>query len=297
VTSCQGTLRVPFDGELISAGSTYLNASDAVIVKGHLEVSSAFHAVSEDPVARKKLEKYALQMMETSKIVIGQVPENLHLERFPGMGRSVIPRSQRTFTESSDVTDIVAKALLNETHDGDICIINAGSVREDLAAGDLTIEDVYRLLPFDKTLVLLRMTGRQIRQVLEDAIDFAVTNSEGDGAYPYAAGLRFHIDASRKKGSRLKRAEVNPRLSVGWSDIDAAHVYNVVTYDYLAGGKDGYLTFKDVAGREELDTSLADTLFDYAKRLGELLKVPADEASTQEFTDATGELRYSIYKR
>jgi 5'-nucleotidase len=299
VTSCEGTPRVPFDGERFRAGSTDLNPSDAAIVKHRLlEASSAFHAVSEDPVAKEKLEKYTLQMMGLQKTVIGQVPENLHVERFPGMGRSAIPRSERTFAQSSDITDIVAKALLDVTHDGDLCIINAGSVRADLVAGDLTFEDVYRVLPFENTLVLLRMTGQQIRQVLEDALDFGIVNSEGDGAYPYAAGLRFHIDASRKKGSRLKKVEVNPRLSADWSDIEASHVYNVVTYDYIAGGKDGYLTFKDVAQRSdgsglvELHTLLADALLDYARRLGELRKVPADEASTQEFIDATGELRY-----
>src|SRR5690606_23038034 len=52
-------------------------------------------------------------------------------------------------------------------------IQNAGGVRTDIPAGDITIGDAYTLLPFANTLTDLSMTGAEIKQVLNEAVDFA----------------------------------------------------------------------------------------------------------------------------
>ena len=55
-------------------------------------------------------------------------------------------------------------------------------------------------LPFANTLVELTMTGAEIHQVLEEALDYAMSDDGSTGAYPYAAGLRWPIDTRRPKG-------------------------------------------------------------------------------------------------
>ena len=67
-------------------------------------------------------------------------------------------------------------------------------------AGDFSIGDAYKLLPFANTLVSLDMTGAEIHQVLEEALDYALSEGGSSGAYPYAAGLRWDIDASKAMG-------------------------------------------------------------------------------------------------
>ena len=55
-------------------------------------------------------------------------------------------------------------------------------------------------LPFANTLVELTMTGAEIHQVLEEALDYAMSDDGSIGAYPCAAGLRWPIDTRRPKG-------------------------------------------------------------------------------------------------
>ena len=51
------------------------------------------------------------------------------------------------------------------------------------------------------------MTGAEIKVVLEEALDYALQPDGSDGAYPYAAGLRWHVDTSKPAGSRLSNME------------------------------------------------------------------------------------------
>lgn len=92
-------------------------------------------------------------------------------------------------------------------------------------------------------MLRLEMTGAEVKQVLEDALSTIFDMGGGTGFYSYAAGLCFHVDASKTKHNRVSNAEINVRLVSGWSPIKMTPTYTVVTNDYIAGGKDGYLTF------------------------------------------------------
>jgi 5'-nucleotidase len=59
--------------------------------------------------------------------------------------------------------------------------------------GNFTIDDGYSLLPFKETIVNIFMTSKQIKNVLEDAIDFFLVDAASRGAYPRASGLRFDV--------------------------------------------------------------------------------------------------------
>ena len=48
-------------------------------------------------------------------------------------------------------------------------------------------------------------------QVLEDALSGTIDDGGSTGAYPYAAGLRFSVNASRPAGSRIFDVELRPR--------------------------------------------------------------------------------------
>ena len=51
----------------------------------------------------------------------------------------------------------------------DFGIQNPGGVRADLARGVILYGDLYRVMPFDNELVRLTLTGRQLRQLVEQA--------------------------------------------------------------------------------------------------------------------------------
>ena len=101
---------------------------------------------------------------------------------------------------------------------------------------------------------------------------------------PYAAGLRWRVDATKPAGQRLSNMEFKGRNDSSWSPLDSAANYKLVTNNYIAAGRDGYLTFKTVKndGRY-LDTYLdyAQSFVDYVLERGSVSKLPESEYSTQ----------------
>lgn len=290
VTSCSGTphmmladsfkrknadgKRVELDGEARAAVMT------AVTAHPNLSV------VMEDADAADLLARFSGQVDALKAETIGVIATPLCLERIPGQGKSKMCDVADTAKNGSDIANLVAHAFRDMSKIGDIAIQNGGGVRTDVEAGDFTIGDAYNLLPFANTLVELTMTGAEIHHVLEDALDYALTPDGSTGAYPYAAGLRWSIDTRRPKGERFANIQIKGPADASWSPLDKNRSYKVITNNYIAGGRDGYLSFKNVAN----DGRMVDTYLDYAQSFvnyvrakGTVDKLPLSEYSTQSF--------------
>ncbi|GAB3485233.1 NAD nucleotidase [Marinomonas epiphytica] len=295
VTSCVGTphlmladsfKRKNADGKRVELTGA---ARDAVYadVKQHMPKLSIVEA---DPAAEATLAKFAEKVDEMKGQVIGRSAANLCLERIPGQGRSKLCDRSMTASHGADISNIVAKAFRDMSKTSDIAIQNGGGVRVDIAEGELTIGDAYTLLPFSNTIVELDMTGAEIQAVLEEALDYAIGEGGSTGAYPYASGLRWKVDASQPKGSRFYDLEVMKK-GEAWTAIEPTTSYKVATNDYIARGKDGYATFGVVFNEGRyVDTYLdyAQSFVDYIQHVGTIDKLPMEEYSTQVFINQQG---------
>ena len=123
--------------------------------------------------------------------------------------------------------------------------------------------DAYELLPFAETLVLLRLNSSHILRALEQVLTHAISNGGGTGGYPYASGLRFAVNASAPAGRRISGVGVNARLQAGWSALDPAATYALVTNSFIAKGKDGYALLGEVRRREDTFNDQAQAFISY----------------------------------
>jgi len=257
---------------------------DAIYAK--IKEDPKLSIVDEDKNAALLFETYNEKVETLLSIKIGTVEDNLCLSRIPGDGRSKICTPQETLKKGSDIATLVAHAFREMAKASDIAIQNGGGVRTDISSGDITMGDAYKLLPFANTLVEMDMSGAEIKLVLEEAIDYALQPDGSDGAFPYAAGLRWRVDSTRAAGSRLSEMEYKGRSDADWVPLNMEKMYRIVTNNYIAAGRDGYLSFKTVKddGRFE-DTYLdyAQSFVDYVKDRGSIAKLPFSEYSTQSF--------------
>ncbi len=131
------------------------------------------------------------------------------------------------------------------------------------------------------------MTGKQIKTVLEDAIDFYLNPSGSWGAYPKSSGLRFDVNEAKDYGSRVSNLEVNPKLAGTWTAIEMSKTYTVVTNNFIATPRDGYNEFGNIPDEKRVDTFVeyAQSFIEYSKSVGVLEPVPTERASTQNWTD------------
>ncbi len=137
----------------------------------------------------------------------------------------------------SQVAPLVAQALFHAAEQYgahvDAALINAGGIRGSLPQGDVTERSLVDVLPFENTVVLVRLLGRELKQVIQHGIRNA------SGAFPYVYGLQIKACPKSKKGWNLTGLNLQLPGKTAIPVDDDSH-YIVVTISYLAGGGDGY---------------------------------------------------------
>jgi len=246
----------------------------------------SLNLTSDDPDATALLKVFSSKVDELKSQKVGEVSTDLCFERIPGQGRSKLCDVSDTAENGSDISNLVAHAFREMSRTSEIAIQNGGGVRIDVPKGDFSVGTAYKLLPFANTIVELEMTGEEISKVLEEALDLALKPDGSTGAYPYAAGLRWHIDASKPFGSRFSNIQFKAPGENKWSELDLMRTYKVATNNYIAAGKDGYKTFGVVSKSGRIvDTYLdyAQSFVDYVKKYKSIDKLPLEDYSTQSF--------------
>lgn len=129
------------------------------------------------------------------------------------------------------LTNFLADLLLEEanleTKTGDfnisISYFNYGGIRTSLPKGEVTVENIFELMPFENEMVFLKLKGNQIQEFL----NFIATKG-GDSV----GGVRFVISNEKAKNIQINGKKLNTEQN-----------YWLVTNDYVADGGDGLDVF------------------------------------------------------
>ena len=290
VKSCEGTphlmLADSFKRKNADGDRVEIEGEARTVALKAVKDNPSLNVISDDPDAAELLKSFSSKVDELKSQKVGEVLTDLCFERIPGQGRSKLCDVSETAKNGSDISNLVAHAFRDMTRTSEIAIQNGGGVRIDVPKGDFSIGTAYKLLPFANTIVELEMTGAEISQVLEEALDLALSPDGSTGAYPYAAGLRWDIDASKSIGSRFSNIQFKAPGESNWSDLDFSRTYKVATNNYIAAGKDGYKTFGIVSKSGRIvDTYLdyAQSFVDYIKKYKSIDKLPLEDYSTQSY--------------
>lgn len=275
-----GELKINFSGDQVAScgGQPHLLVStDAPAAVAEL---TGFTAVTEDAAAQKLLVTYQESLDELTQTTIANVAERLCMKR---MGPMTI--EDCGIGRQSDVHAVVAEAFLVSAPQADFALQNGGGVRTDLNAGALTIAEAYRLLPFANTLVEVQITGAEVKKVLEQALEYALSDSGSDGAYPHGAGIRFDVDINAANGERFSNLQVE--TDAGWQAMQPDETYTMITNSFLAGGADGWRLLGELkqAGLvQDTYVNYAQSFVDWARKT-KTIKRPT-EHSTQRYRTA-----------
>jgi 5'-nucleotidase/UDP-sugar diphosphatase len=140
--------------------------------------------------------------------------------------------------------NLVADAMLDRVRDQgiQIAIANGGGLRASIDAGEVTMGEVFTVLPFQNTLATFQLTGAGVLAALENGVSQV---EEGAGRFPQVSGLRFTWNASAEPGSRIVSVEVD--MDGTWTALDPEATYGVVSNNFMRGGGDGYSVFANEA--------------------------------------------------
>ena len=141
----------------------------------------------------------------------------------------------------------------------DFALMNPGGVRADIliqaGGGTVNFGQLFKVQPFGNTMVVKRMTGQQVKDLLEH--QFA--NLDRPKVLFPSENLQYEVDLRQAKGQRV----VN--IQIAQKPLELTHAYHVTMNSFLASGGDGFSQFKQaptVSGGE-LDI---DALSDYLRQ-------------------------------
>ena len=230
--------------------------------------------VSEDAAMAALIKPYNAGVQDMETTVVARVDEDIPHVRIPGRDRNG-PRAD--CPSGSWLAPLVADSMVWKANatglNVDLSLQNGGGVRTGLTKGKLTVGDVYTLLPFGNTLVVLELTGTEIVAAVEQGVDRALV-SHG-GSFPYLGNARYRVDLEGAEGHRVSDIESKDAHGV-WNALDPQQSYRMAVNSYTAGGGDGYRVLKEVGGYR-YDTGFVDAeIFLEYVRQRTVLEKPAE---------------------
>jgi len=151
--------------------------------------------------------------------------------------------------------NFVADIMMSHTG-AQMALINSGAIRASIRQGPITLEDVFKTVPFPNELMTMALTGAEIEQALLRSV--SRTPADADGGFLQVSGITFDV-----RGQSVE----NVRVGKDRQPLQPKTVYKVAITDFLATGGDSYTVFK---GNDHIQTGLPlrELLVDTIRRFG-----------------------------
>lgn len=198
--------------------------------------------VAEDPTVASIVAALNKPIQALKSQVIGSAPNGVLKD--PGT------------TGESLMSDVIADGMLAATaKQGAVAaFVNSGGVRGSLEPGKITYGEAISIQPFGNTLVLLDVTGDELKRSLEIGV------SPKGGFLNPSHGTSYKADYSKPLGQRISDVVVDGK------PLDLKQTYRITLLNFVSNGGDYHDVFKASTGRR-VDTGLVDLdgLIDYVK--------------------------------
>jgi 5'-nucleotidase len=223
-------LRLEFDP--VSHGIVRQDASNVTVGNGEHGVDAAETAL---------VDRYAAAVAPIASRIVG------HL---------TAPATKSLEDGESAAADLIADSMLAATRAAEnggaqLALVNGTGVRVDLPGGDVRYDAAFAMMPFGNNLVVMTLTGAQLKAALEQ--QYAIPIRAGftrPAALAPSAGFTYAVDMSKPAGSRVADMRLNGK------PVKPDAPYRVALNNYLASGGDNLSAF--TAGTDITDKNIID---------------------------------------
>lgn len=201
------------------------------------------NVAAEDSAVLRLIAPYKKQIDESMNKVIGKAAKEL--------------RCERTDIESplgNFIVDLLQYQTAKLYHlPLDLCIVNNGGLRVPIGEGNITVGNIFELMPFENEIVVLTLTGKDLLEILAFEAHYRKTSFSN-------TELRFTSEG------QLVSAKI------GGNKLDVEKTYKLVTYDYLANGGDGMNCLKGLA-KEPMGVTVRTLILQHIEELNKAEKL------------------------
>jgi len=270
----------PFAVDLIVAGHTHVKLATEANGIPIVEAQSSGTAIGVTDLVRRAdggvrgyidvRTSFADQVTPDS--ALGELTYQMRKQTAPLANRQIATLAQPL--ESPDNEDgqyplgtFVADAQRNLLR-ADVALMNNGGIRASLPAGSVTYENIFAVQPFGNRIVVVFINGKDLREVLEHALETGVPTA-------HVSGITVTWDSTRAPGQRVTEITLPNKKKLRDGDT-----YRLAVNDFLATGGSGYTM---LIGKPQQQETMGDiqVLESYLKRMAQPVRAPATGAFVQ----------------
>ena len=215
-----------------------VNLKEKVVRGGKTKYVNVGPVFAEDKEMLALLKPFQKQGEELLNVVIGSVDK-----RLPG------ERAEVRFHETA-LGKLMAKAQLERVN-GDLAVVNGGSIRASIQPGQITYRDVLTVQPFGNQVAYVELTGQQ----LKDYLQVVGSMPPNTGAFAHFSNVEMTVEDGMLK-----------QISIGGKRVEADKLYRLALNSFLAAGGDGYPKVDDKPGYVNTGFIDGEVLKDYIKK-------------------------------
>ena len=129
--------------------------------------------------------------------------------------------------------------IFREHYGTDMALVQSGGIRADLTDGDITLRDIYSVLPYENRIIPVRLPGRSIRRLIEKAV------SGGEDA--------------ALAGVEVTSSDETLTIYVNGVRLDDSRDYTIALSEYVTSGGGGFDVISESSYMMPLDKADKDS--------------------------------------
>ncbi|MCX7641101.1 MAG: bifunctional metallophosphatase/5'-nucleotidase [Elusimicrobiales bacterium] len=185
-----------------------------------------------------------------------EIYTNVSKEMNKVIGKAIYPLNYESNTFDNPIGNFVTD-IIRWKANTDIAFQNAGGVRNVINEGEIKLRDVYQVMPFENTIVILKMTGNDIYELIKD-------NIRPNRTSMYISGIKV-----KYKINQEDKAEIIEIIKDG-KQIEPNKTYTVATNNYLTSGGSGGKAFKNAIEKTDTMILVRDAMIEWIKKNNEI---------------------------
>lgn len=146
------------------------------------------------------------------------------------------------------VADLVLEFSKTIDPETDFAVLNNGGLRSSLPMGNITVGNVYELMPFDNEIVIVTLDGNNVQKVFSYIAEKA--------GVP-VSGVTLQLE-------KMNGTQVPYNIKVGAEKFSQDNTYQIATSDYLANGGDN-MNFWSKGSIQSTSKKLRDAIIDHIR--------------------------------
>ncbi|HEY2964558.1 MAG TPA: 5'-nucleotidase C-terminal domain-containing protein [Pyrinomonadaceae bacterium] len=192
------------------------------------------------------------------------------LARVIGQSAEEITAKEARFRDTA-ILDLIQRVQL-EAGKADVSMVASFNSEARIAKGPVSVRDIAGLYVYENTLVVLEVTGQQLKDALEHSAKYFKTYVPGKAAadlvdekipaynFDIAEGVTYELDISKPIGERIQNLRFRGR------PLSPAQKLRLATNNYRVNGGGGYTMYKNAPVVYRSSEEIRELIIDWVER-------------------------------